>query len=310
MSGAPPRGPVRPRASHGRLPVALVSLVGLLFVGLACRTAPPAGLLRGAPLPLEDERASRLVDDYLTRTETRRALRGSARVALSGPDFKLNRPQNVVVARPARLRFEVVGLFEQLAAVLVSDGETYGFFDASTGEMETGAVTPDLLWSLGKVDLAVDEAVAILLAAPRPPPFGARAAVWREDEDRVGVAFASSSARAREDCPPTPDRGWQDAACFGEPGDLMDGGEVFVFDGTGRLVEVRAYEPGGALRYLARFTGFRPIADESGSVEFPASVEIQSPAVRAEARFDWKRVQLTAEVDDRWFRLPERRRRW
>jgi len=281
-------------------------LLALLAAG--CRTAPPEGLVRGAPLPLDDPRANRVVDAYLESAAARTALRGRAQVALAGPDFKLNRPQNVVVARPARLRFEVIGLFDQLAAVLVSDGESYGFYDAATGEMEAGPITPTLLWDLAKLDVGVAEAVGLLLAAPDPPLHGARAAVWLEDEDRLGVAFALSGVR-RHDCPADPRRGWRDVACFAAPGDLAAGGDAFVFDRAGRLVELRSFEAAGVLRFRARFEDYRPIGEGAAAVEFPGRVTIESPAVRSQARFAWKRVMLAREVSDRLFRLPERNAR-
>ncbi len=283
----------------------LVPLV-LACLSFACRGAAPPGILEGTPLPLDDPRASRAIENYLDATASRNALRGSARVALSGPDFKLNRPQNIVVERPARLRFEVIGLFEQLAAVLVSDGASYGFYDAATGEMEHGPITPTLLWELAQVDVEVAEAVGILLGAPRPAPASARVAVWLEEDERIAVAFAHGGDRVRTDCPPDPERGWRDPACFGEAADLDEGGDAFLFDRAGRLVELRSFEADGVLRYRARFEDYAGLGEGEDRVEFPNLVTIESPAVRSEARFAWKRVMLATELSDRLFQLPER----
>ncbi len=286
----------------------LAALVTALACGtLACRTSAPPGILQGAPLSLDDARANRVVDAYLEVAASRTGLRGSARVALAGPDFKLNRPQRIVVERPARLRFEVIGLFEQLAAVIVSDGLQYGFYDASTGEMEEGPLTPSLLWELAKVDVEVAEAVGILLGAPRPRPGSARAAVWLEPEDRLGIAFANGRRGARPDCPADPERGWRDAACFAEAGDLARGGDAFLFDPAGRLVELRAYDAAGALRFRARFEAYAAIGEGAERVDFPRSVTIDSPAVGSQARFAWNRVMLASALPDRLFRLPDRR---
>lgn len=283
----------------------------LLLLAAACRTAPPPAFLRGSPLAADDPRASRLLDAYLTGIAARDVLRGSARVALTGPDFKLNRPQNVVVARPDRLRFEVVGLFDQLAAVLVADGERYGFFDASSGEMEQGPVTPGLLWVLAKVDVGIPEAVSILLGAPRPEAFAARAAVWQEEDDRIGIGFTTAQAHRRRGCPAAPEQAWRDAACFADAGALADGGDAFVFDRDGRLVELRAFEADGVLRYRARFEQYAAVGEGAGAADFPNLVTIESPAVGSEARFAWKRVMLGGEVADRLFRLPEKKgARW
>jgi hypothetical protein len=297
--------PARPRRS----PVAILLALVLACGALACRSTAPPGILHGTPLSIDDARASGVLETYLADASARTGLRGSARVVLTGPDFKLNRPQNIVVERPARLRFEVIGLFEQLAAVIVSDGEHYGFYDASTGRMEEGLLTPTLLWELAQVDVEVAEAVGILLGSPRPRAGSARAAVWLEAEDRIGVAFAKSRRALRPDCPADPERGWRDAACFAEAADLAGGGDAFVFDLAGRLVELRAYDADGLLRYRARFEDYGGIGEGEGRVEFPNLVTIDSPQMRSEARFAWNRVMLASGLSDRLFRLPERRAR-
>lgn len=297
------------RAGPRRSPAALLLPLLLACVALACRSTAPPGILHGTPLPVDDARASRVIETYLAGAAVRTGLRGSARVVLTGPDFKLNRPQHIVVERPARLRFEVVGLFDQLAAVIVSDGERYGFYDAATGEMERGPLTPTLLWELAQVDVEVAEAVGILLGAPQPMAGSARAAVWLEVEDRIGVAFASGRRVVRPDCPADPERGWRDAACFAAEADLAGGGDAFVFDRAGRLVELRAYEAEGRLRYRARFEDYGGLGEGEGRIEFPMRVTIDSPAMRSEARFVWNRVMLASGLPDRLFRLPERRAR-
>ncbi|MEZ4280152.1 MAG: hypothetical protein R3F21_11120 [Myxococcota bacterium] len=282
-------------------------MTALACATVACRTSAPPGMLQGAPLPIDDARANRVVEAYLAASAARTGLRGSARVALAGPDFKLNRPQRIVVERPARLRFEVIGLFEQLAAVIVSDGRRYGFYDASTGEMEEGPLVPSLLWELAKVDVEVAEAVGILLGAPRPRSGSARAAVWLEPADHIGIAFANGLGAPRPDCPAEPERGWLDAACFAEAGDLARGGDAFLFDPAGHLVELRAYDAAGALRFRARFEDYGAIGEGAERVEFPNSVTIDSPGVGSQARFAWNRVMLATDLPDRLFRLPERR---
>ena len=257
--------------------------LALAFAG--CRTAPPETIVRGQPLPIDDPRASRVFGAYLEATATRTALRGSARVSLAGPDFKLDRPQNVVVERPARLRFEVIGLFEQLAAVVVSDGEHYGFYDAATGEMERGPLTPTILWDLARVDVEVGEAVGLLLGAPRPSPGSARAAVWQEPDDRVGLAFAREGELRSVECGEPVERGWTDPACYLGPESLREGADAFVFDRDGRLAEVRAFDADGSLRYRARFEAYRPLGEGPDPGEFPNLVTIESAAARSEARF-------------------------
>jgi hypothetical protein len=269
--------------------------------------APPLVVSKsGTPLPIDDARADRALENYLDEIEGRRGLRGSARVAISGPDFKLNRPQRIVVERPASLRFEILGLFDQLAAILVTDGRRFGFFDASTGQISRGRVSSSLLWDLAKIDLSPAEAVGLLLGTPEPTPGRARSAVWLEPDGRIAVAFAWPSKEAPEACRADLTSGFFDRDCFVAESSLAEGGEVFFFDEAGRLVELRSLEFDGLIRFRALFEQYEVLA-ASGGVFFPKRVTIRSPVVDSKARFDWKRVMLASELSDRLFTLPERR---
>ena len=126
----------------------------------------------GTPLAIDDRRASEVVAEHRDRVALGRALRGSARVSLEGPNFRLNRPQRIAVAQPGKLRFEILGLFDVLAAMLVSDGMEFGFYEASTGDITRGPMTPTLLWELANVDLRAPEIVG---RAPRRGRTGSEA---------------------------------------------------------------------------------------------------------------------------------------
>ena len=99
-----------------RAPLAVLFVSALL--ASACRTPvfEPRAMTAADPRPakllaaLEDEAASR------------RGLRASAKLSLEAPDLRLRRPQRMALQRPASLRVEILGLFHQVAAVLVTDG--------------------------------------------------------------------------------------------------------------------------------------------------------------------------------------------
>lgn len=287
-----------------------IALLAVLATLSGCRTVGGSDLLSttGTPLARDDARADRVLRDYLDSIPLRPGLRGSARVSLRGPDFKLNRPQRVVLERPARLRFEILGLFDQLAAILVSDGREFGFFDASTGEIERGRVTPDLLWQLAKIDLSPEEAVGLLLGAPEPESGLARAAVWLEADGRLALAFAWPADGGEPACQLDPAESLFVPGCFVEADALEEGGEVYFFDAEGRLVEFRALEANAVSRFRVRFEQFEAL-DGANGVIFPKRVTIESAALDSEARFDWKRVMLSGELSDRLFSLPEPGRR-
>lgn len=282
----------------------------LAFVGCRAPASFGPGLpSEGTRLAVDDARAESVLRSYLDLAGARSALRGSARVLLEGPDFKLNRPQRILVERPARLRFEVLGLFDQLAAMLATNGRLFGFYDVSTGDISRGRVTPTLLWDLAKIDLDVDEVVGLLLAAPLPSPGIARTAVWLEPDGRLALVFAWPDEDAAPDCEAPAPQALFDAACFVELDSLEAGGEVFLFDVSGRLVEVRNLSPGGAIRYRATFEDYavQAIGVGGSEIEFPNRITLRSPEAESMARFTWKRVMFAEGLSDRFFMIPDRR---
>ncbi|HKK51160.1 MAG TPA: hypothetical protein VKA74_06215, partial [Myxococcota bacterium] len=64
----------------------------------------------------------------------------------------------------------MLGLFDQLAGLLVTDGRRFGYFDASQGAVTRGRMTPRLLWDLARIDLEAHEVVELLLGVPTPSP--------------------------------------------------------------------------------------------------------------------------------------------
>lgn len=288
----------------------LVALVAVLSGLTGCLDRRPVlpVVPQGQPLALEDERVRRVLDGHAARVHARSGLTGSARVALTGPDFKLNRPQRIALARPARLRFEILGLFDQLAAILVTDSLDYGFFDASTGEVSRGRVSSALLWNLTKIDLRPDELVGLLLAAPRPQAGTLRAGAWLEPSGRLAIAFAWPTGSLETTCAGSdPLRAAAVPACaLTERAVAETGGQLFFFDGAGELVEVRGLDPGGVIRYRVHFDDYAEVAavDQETGGRFPKRVTLESPANASEARFQWKRVRFVAELADEVFRLP------
>lgn len=282
----------------------------------ACAPPPPPLLSGGQRVDARDPRAVAVATAYRDRAGARRALRGSARVVLEGPDYKLNRPQRVAIARPERLRFEVLGLFDVVAAILVSDGVEFGFFEASTGDVRRGVMTDDLLWELAQLDLEARAVVDLLLAAPLPSPRNALLGVWIEPDAGWTFAYATSTTTADgpTGCVTTNERAGASALepCTDSVEGLRAGGEIFRFDAHGLLRELHAIEAGGSTRYRASFDDYAELPTAAGvgvrgdeeARRFPMRITVESPAVEATARFEWKRIMLTDTLPDRLFRLP------
>jgi hypothetical protein len=267
-------------------------------LALACARLPaePEGLPLGDPLPGDDPRVTAALEAHRHAVTTRRALRGTARVMLEGPDFRLNRPQRLALERPARLRFEILAPFDQVAAILTTDGDHFEFYDAAEGGVQRGRVTASLLWDLAKIDLDPDELVGILMAAPALAPELIFAGAWLDPSGHVQLAFAGSAG--------------------GMAALRRTGGRVVIFDAESRLAEFRAIEPGGGLRYRARFEDPRSMGSGGGfgppgparsgapATVFPKRITLDSPRVGASARFVWSRVIFEQRLSDRIFRLP------
>jgi hypothetical protein len=247
-------------------------LLPLLLV-IACRTPSVPGLL----IPPDDPRPGRLLRSLEERAQVRSALRASTKMTLDAPDLSFNRPQRMAVARPASLRIEILGLFNQLAAVLVTDGVGYQLYDTRNGELQQGLVTESLLWDVARVDLRPDEAVELLLGAPVP-------------------SNALGTGPARE---------WSDGRIEIEQ---RDGAGVlrrrFAFGADENLAELHVLDERGQLVWRARFRDYRELEGPDGSPQpFAFDVRLEFPRFDAVARFRFKSVKLSAELAPELFVL-------
>ncbi len=250
---------------------ALGLLVPLVFIA-ACRTPGP-GVLLGP----DDPRPAALVAGLEVRAESPAALRARARLDLDARDVSLDRPQRLAVERPARLRVEVLGLFDQLAAVVVTNGDTYQVFDARSRDLEDGVVDPHLLWRVARVDLAPAEAVDLMLGGPRPDPSLREGEAREHANGDVAVTRIDGDGLARE---------------------------AYRFDAAGRVVEATLFDATGALVWRAAFDDYRAIASpDGGEVAFAHDVRLEFPRVDARARLVFKTVVLADDLPDALFAL-------
>lgn len=250
-----------------------VALLLPLCVLAACRTPSP-----GVPIGLDDPRPAALLQALEVRVGARSALRARAKLDLDAPDLSLDRPQRLAIARPARLRVEVLGLFDQVAAVVVTDGDTYQLYDARTHDLEEGVVEAHLLWRVARVDLEPAEAVDLMLGAPRPDP-ALLAGPARLFEDGA-IGFARVDGRGVER-------------------------EAYRFDAEGRLAEATRSDDRGRLVWRARFADYRPVAVSTGDGggPFAHDVTLEFPRVEARARLVFKHVVLADDLPDELFSL-------
>ena len=240
---------------------------------MACRTP----LAEGVPLPENDPRPKLLLEGLQEQIRLRTALQGAARLSIEASDLSFSRPQRMAVERPGRLRVEVLGLFDQVAALVVTRDHSFQFFDARTGHIEQGPVDPDILWRVARIDLSPEEAVGLLLGAPSGQEglSVAEAVAFRDGR----IAFTRLDAQNIRR-------------------------ERYVFDALGRLVETDRLTVLGRLIWKARYSGFRPVSRSGGeAISFAFDVQLDFPRVEARAKLAFKQVSLPEKLPDSLFVL-------
>jgi len=249
------------------------AVLAALVLAVGCRTLAPA--LPGTPLAADDPRVEALLGDLERRAEQRRSMRARVRLYLDAPDLRFRRPQRVVAERPDRLRVETLGLFNQVAAVLVTEGRRYQLYDVGSRVFEQGPLTPALLWRVARVELDAEQAVELLLGAPGRWP-GAVVEWTRELEDgSIAIALADGEGNTRQ---------------------------RFRFDAEGRLRHMSQFGETGEQLWQAAFDDHRSLAGES----FAFRVELDFPRLEAHAIFSFKSAELNPDLPEDVFslRLP------
>ena len=209
---------------------ATLLVVALLLVS-ACKTVVP--VIPAVLLPSDDPRPAAFLAQWDAAARSRNALRGRAHLAVDGDDgeVRIRGNQIVVLARPARLRVEVLGFLNQTAAVITTDGERFEVFRSGDRSYETGAVDPDLLWREAHLALTPEQAVEVLLGVPAPGAGLVPARAARAGElIRMDLVDAEQRVRRR-----------------------------VAFDATARLREFEVLGDDGALRWRARFGDYAPV---------------------------------------------------
>jgi hypothetical protein len=235
-----------------------------------CRTLAP--FEPGTSIAVGDPRIEMLLGELERRGEGRRSMRALARLSLDAPDLRFHRPQRVVVERPDRLRVEVLGLFSQVAAVLVTGDGDYQFYDVGSRALEQGAVTPELLWRVARVELRADEAVELLLGAPSRWPDSVAVGARELDDGSIAIALADAAGGLRQ---------------------------RLRFDADGRLRQLSLFGDAGQPRWEASFDDYRAL--EGGPFAF--RVELHFPSLEAHAVFTFKNAELNPDLPEDVFNL-------
>lgn len=215
----------------------------------------------GVPIAPDDARVQALVEGMQGEREARMAMRASAHLSIDAPGLTLSRPQRIVVQRPARLRIEVLALFDQVAGVVATDGVDYGFIDLTSGARDTGPVDDGLLWRTARIDLSPADAVALLLGTPRIDPAARVVAARIRQDGTIGVETR------------------------GEPAGPV---RWFEFDAAGRVARAGLRAADGRAVWTVRFGDWRDVSGRP----FAHRADLVFPRVEAEVSVVFHSVEF------------------
>jgi hypothetical protein len=127
-----------------------------------CAATRPAAP-RPAPAILPS--AAELHAALAARREAVHSLRALARVRYRGPDESSTSREAIIVARPGRLRVEVLSMFGSLYVLTADDGMMTAYARRENTVYQ-GHATPENLWRYARLGLPVNELVDIVLGTP------------------------------------------------------------------------------------------------------------------------------------------------
>lgn len=231
-----------------------------------------AAVPRRAPEPVAPGEAEAALAALADASEARRSLRGTLRLSLDGPEGSFRSTQVLLLQRPARLRVEVLGFLSQTVAVLTTDGAQFDLFRAQERRLERGPVYPGLLHDVARIDLEPDEAVAVLLGAPRMPPGLRVSRVDATQEGGLAIDLVDAPGALRRHV------------------ELGPGREL-------RAAEVRTL--GGSVLWRASFDDYRDVAGTS----FAHRVALRFPDSGTDVDVVFTRVELNPELPEEAFVL-------
>jgi len=266
-------------AVRARAALALLGIVAGIAGGCATPVAIERERLDGAlPVGLDDSRIVALAAALEHTAADRSSLVGAAHLSLTAPDLRFSRPQRVAVQEPAQMRMEILGLFNQVAAILTTDGARFQLYEPGA-EIQEGPVSAALLWRVARVDLEPAEAVSVLLGVP-----------WQRE---------SRLEAARE----LPDGTLLLAYRHPHSG----GRRIFEFAPPAYLTRVRERAADDSLVWQTSYDDYRPVGTH-GERAFAHSVSIEFPRVEANAEFRFDTAELNRALPASAFDLARSRR--
>jgi outer membrane lipoprotein-sorting protein len=215
-----------------------------------------------------------LLAEVKARQEQVRSVRGTARVRIDAPGVKGTVTELVAAEKPARLRLETLDFFGNPVAVLVADGDRFGFYDSRSRTYWRGDATAENVSRFLPVVLPPEELVTILCGSAPILPGQALEAVPRDGTVHLVVGA-------------------------GEVGQRLVVGEKLAVESS-RVRRAAADPAAQAAFYDLDLGEFRP----RGGVRFPTVVALDAASASARLRLAWKAdLEVNERNDDGLFSL-------
>lgn len=261
------------------------------------------------PISLDDPRVAPALAKLEANASSRHSLRALAKISIDGPRGSGRANQVVLAKRPALLRIEVFGLMNQIASLLVTDGQQFTVYDASRRTFERGTVHEQLLRATTGVDLSPQEAVQLLLASPALPANYRVEAVVELHGGGFAIVLHDPALEAKQD--------FGDAASW----------RRFEFDSALRLVRASVIAKSGEPIWEAAFLDFAPLTAEAAvssqpapsaesaahaepataapaaMTDFPRRIELRVPHDAIFVVLQFSVLELNSELDENLFTL-------
>jgi hypothetical protein len=236
----------------------------VLGTGCAAVRRPAVAPLAQGPLPAAADLLTLLRHERTSRT----SLRTLAKVAYDGPDGNGHTRQVLVVARPTRLRIEVLSALGSLFVLTADDG-VLAAYAPREGTIYRGHASRANLWRYAHVDLSVADVVNLLLGTP--PPRVGRNEVVSFDPEMKAIEL------------------WRE---------IDSGAQVVWFNGMLRATAVEERDNEGRVRWRARFEDFAP-----NQADLPQRVEIEIPPQNQHLAIDLQDPEINPTLTESIFRL-------
>ena len=266
-----------PKTAETHRVAARLAAAGLALALAGCaafRGAPePAPVPEAEPVPIAagDPILATLVEGWAGVVDSRRSLRGGVVLMLSGPEGERRLSQNVVLARPDRIRMEIQA-FLTTAAVLVANGTEYDYFESLGRYRERGPVYPHLLWQIAGVPLTLGQAVSFLLGGPPARPGLVPGGGMREADGSLRVDLQDARGRRVRS---------------------------LRFAPEGLLIHVEEWGPDDQLRWAVGYDRYRDVGGEP----FAHAIEFDFPRYESRATIAFRTVVLNPETPPATFEL-------